>query len=276
MSRTIKAKRRPSRGPVVTVHLTKETSKMRIEKQVFEEAHVSGFAHLDQEVAFFTQVAALLRPDDIVLDFGAGRGEFFFDEPSLYRCWLQNFRGRCAHVDGCDVDKAVFGNPTLDCSKMIEPGRPLPYEDCRFDLVVSRYVFEHLRDPEWAARELLRVTKPGGWICALTTNKFGYVALGARLTPNVLHARFLRGIQPHRKEVDVFPTTYHLNTATDVRRHFQPNAEVYHYRAAGVPSYHFGSVTILRLLLLLQRAIPAALYPGLALFIHKVEGSDAT
>jgi SAM-dependent methyltransferase len=259
----------PDQGPAVTLDGTKETSKTRVERRFFQEVNVSGFAHIDQEVAFFTQVAALLRPTDVVLDFGAGRGEFFHDEPVLYRRWLQNFRGRAARVDGCDVDPAVCGNPTLDEAKVIELGSPLPYEDDRFDLVISRYVFEHVPDPDWAARELLRVTKPGGWICALTPNKWGYVALAARVVPNGLHKRALRRIQPHRKEEDVFPTEYRLNRPGDVRKAFGHGADVYHYSMSAVPSYHFGSPAIFGLLMFLHRFLPRALDPGMAFFIRK-------
>lgn len=243
---------------------------------MFEEVAVSGFAHIDQEVAFFTQVAALLSSEQIVLDFGAGRGEFCYEDPSAYRRWLQSFRGRCKHVDGCDVDPAVFSNPALDEAKLIQPGEPLPYEDDRFDIVVSRYVFEHIPDPAWAMRELLRVTKDGGWICALTPNKWGYVALGARVVPNSLHVRALRFFQPHRKEMDVFPTVYRLNSVRDVRKLVGESAQVYHFKVAGVPSYHFGRPVILRLLLLLQRFLPPWLYPGLALFIRKHDESGST
>jgi SAM-dependent methyltransferase len=264
------------RGPVVTVDKSRETARTRLERRFFQEVNVSGFAHIDQEVAFFTQVAALLRPDDVVLDFGAGRGEFFHDEPCLYRCRIQNFRGRCAHVDGCDVDPAVFENPTLDEAKLIEPGKPLPYEDGRFDLIVSRYVFEHVQDPDWLARELIRVTRPGGWICALTPNKWGYVALAARMVPNNLHRRVLRSVQPFRKEVDVFPTVYRLNRPKDVRKYFGHGAEVYHYSTSAVPSYHFGRMFLMRCFSLLHRLLPPALDTGLGFFIRKFDGGGPT
>lgn len=253
----------------------KETSQLRMEKRVFQEARITGFSHIDQEVAFFTQMAALLRPDDKVLDFGAGRGAWYYDDASAYRRWLQNFRGRCAYVDGCDVDEAVLENDTLDAARQVVPGQPLPYEDDRFDLVVSRYVFEHVPDPDWTARELLRVTKPGGWICALTPNKWGYVAIAARLAPNVLHARALTRVQPHRKEMDVFPTVYRLNTPGDVRRWFGHAADVYHYSTSAVPSYHFGSMLLFRALLLLHRVMPSKLDLGLRFFIRKHGGAEA-
>jgi len=249
----------------------KSTVQLQLEQRFHPEARVSGFSHLDQEVAFFTQIAALLRPTDVVLDFGAGRGEWFYDDPSRYRRWIQNFRGRCAHVDGCDVDPVVLENESLDAAALLEPGKPLPYEDGRFDLIISRYVFEHVPDPEWAARELLRVTKPGGWICAMTPNKWGYVAIAARMVPNGLHRRVLRLIQPHRKEVDVFPTHYRLNTPGAARRHFGTRADVFHYRSSAVPSYHFGSGLLFRLQALLHRILPRVLDLGLHLFIRKRE-----
>lgn len=199
-------------GAVETVDPSRSSTQLRLDQHMYQEARVSGFWHLDQEVTFFSQVAALLRPTDVVLDFGAGRGEWYEDDPCHYRRWIQNFRGRCAHVDGCDVDLSVLENRTLDAAALLMPGAPLPYEDNRFDIVVSRYVFEHITNPTDVARELLRVTKPGGWICAITPNKWGYVAIAARMVPNQLHGAFLKFIQPHRKEEDVFPTAYRLNT----------------------------------------------------------------
>lgn len=254
-------------GPVYDT--SKERPRHRLERRVYPEVNVSGFPHKDQEVAFFTQVAALLRPDHVVLDFGAGRGEFMYNDPSTYRVWLQNFRGRCAHVDGCDPDKAVLSNPTLDAAALIMIGEPLPYEDGRFDLIVSRYVFEHVTEPEWAARELLRVLKPGGWICAITPNKWGYVALASRLTPNRLHSRALSSVQPGRAERDVFPTAYLLNRPAAVRRYFGQYADIYHYSTSAVPSYHFGSIAMMRLLQLAHRLMPPIFDVGLRFFIQK-------
>lgn len=256
-------------GPTVTTAEGKVTAQLRLDRRMHAEAQVTGFSHLDPEVMFFTQVAALLRAEDVVLDFGAGRGEWHSDDPVCYRRWLQNFRGRCRHVDGCDVDEIVLGNPTLDAAVLLAPGTSLPYEDNRFDLVVSRYVFEHIPDPIHAAKELLRVTKPGGWICAITPNKWGYVALASRMVPNSLHKRVLRAIQPHRKAQDVFPTVYQLNTPRAVQRHFGHGAQVFHYRSSAVPTYHFGSAALYRLQQILHRFLPPALDKGLHLFIQK-------
>src|SRR5262249_50798823 len=40
----------------------------------------------------------------------------------------------------------------------------LPYPDNTFDSCRSERVFQHLEQPEQALAELVRVTKPGGWV----------------------------------------------------------------------------------------------------------------
>src|SRR5881628_2077381 len=96
-------------------------------RRSYPESRVSGFSHVDGTVAFFTQVSAALRPDDVVLDFGAGRGEYILDDRNQYRSSLANVKGRCARLEGCDVDEAVLRNPYVDHAEVIQPGRRLPY-----------------------------------------------------------------------------------------------------------------------------------------------------
>jgi SAM-dependent methyltransferase len=190
-------------------------------------------------------------------------------DPSMYRRNIQNLRHRCAHVDGCDPDAVVLENPTLDAAAVIRIGEPLPYEDERFDLIVSRYVFEHIAEPEWAASELLRVLKPGGWICVITPNRWGYVAAAARLVPNRLHSSVLSKVQPGRPSKDIFPTVYKLNRPSDIRRYFGHSADVYHFSTSAAPSYHFGSIAVLRLFQLIHRLTPPVFELGLRFFIRK-------
>jgi SAM-dependent methyltransferase len=236
----------------------------------YPETGISGFTHDDVEVAFSAQVRSLVTPELRVLDYGAGRGEWFEDDPSAFRKDLQLLKSRCAEVVGCDVDPAVEQNRAVDRTVVIDPGQSLPFSNAYFDLIVSRYVFEHVEDPVGTARELMRVLKPGGWLCALTPNKWGYPALGARMIPNRHHAAAIGKVQPGgRAANDVFATHYRLNTASALRRHFGGVADVHVQYASGPPAYYFGNGFLFRLFSAVHSMQPRGLSTALMIFIRK-------
>ena len=241
----------------------------QLKRRFYPEANIAGFTQVDGTIAFYNQVAACIRPDHTVLEFGAGRGQQLAEDPIEFRRSAGNLKARCAHLDGCDIDSVILDNPYLDEAKVIEEGDPLPYEDERFDVIVARYVFEHVSTPEQTARELLRVLKPGGVIAATTPNKYGYIGLGARLVPNRYHVGALSRIQPNRKPEDVFPTLYKLNTARALNRHFGQHAEVFIAPIAAEPAYHFGKPWIYRSLKWLNKHAPDHLLPILDVDIRK-------
>ena len=47
----------------------------------YPESAAGGFSRNDGTVAFYQRVQALLRPDSVVIDFGAGRGQFLEAPP---------------------------------------------------------------------------------------------------------------------------------------------------------------------------------------------------
>jgi SAM-dependent methyltransferase len=239
-------------------------------RRFYPESNIGGFSHADAGVALFTQIDAVLRPTDRVLDFGAGRGEHILDNAIEYRRRLFNLRGRCAHVEGCDVDEVVLTNPFLDHAVVVEPGRPLPFPDNSFDLIYARSVFEHIDEPELVARELLRIVKPGGLIAALTPNRLGYIAVAATIVPNRLHVRALGRIQPTRKSGDVFPTVYRLNTPGALRRAFGPRVDIHTSYLSGEPAYHFGSAHLYRITKWLHKHLPDRLQPLLIVYVRKL------
>jgi len=60
---------------------------------------------------------------------------------------------------GCDIIAPVYPDVDIQC---------MPYEDNSFDYVISDQVLEHVKRPWFAASEVIRVLKPGGW-CVITT-----------------------------------------------------------------------------------------------------------
>jgi hypothetical protein len=75
------------------------------------EVVAGGFDRYDGSIQFYQRINALLRPDFVVMDFGAGRGVNHIEDPVAYRRNLSNFKGKVKEVIGVDVDSAVTTNP---------------------------------------------------------------------------------------------------------------------------------------------------------------------
>ena len=243
---------------------------MTIASRFYPELAAGGYSRVDGSVEFYTRIRALIRPDMHVLDFGAGRGWAVVDDPNPTRRRLGNLRGACERVVGVDIDSAVLDNPGLDEAVLVEPQGRLPFDDRTFDLIVSDHVFEHVDHPAAVATELDRVLRPGGWICARTPNRNGYIAWGARLVPNGLHTRVLCRLQPDRLSVDVFPTRYLLNTRAALRRYFPTDR--YHHCTYGLstePAYTGGSTPLWTLLWAWLRVAPESLCATWFVFMQK-------
>ncbi len=139
---------------------------------------------VDGAMAFYIRVGCLLRPDDVVLDVGCGRGEAA-EDPAPSRRQLRILKGRCARVISIDPDGVGADNPCIDEFRPIV-ARRWPVDDesvdlrlhgqCRRAYRSSRCVLRRVRAcPE--ARMLLRVK---------TANSLGDAALAARSHPQRL------------------------------------------------------------------------------------------
>ncbi len=248
-----------------------------LKQLVHPEACIDGFSQHDGTVRFFSFVWACIMRTGAkrVLDYGAGRGQFFFENTpesgSLLRKHLQDLRNTGAKVTACDVDPVVLDHPCSHEQVHVTLGQPLPFADESFDVIVSDNTFEHITDAKLAAAELVRILRPGGYICARTPSRYGYPALVSALIPNRMHTAFLRRAQPFRKAEDVFPTVYRLNTLAQLRRCF-PGCRVLHYYHSAEPAYVFDNRLLYRAFLLVHRLLPGPLNATLCTFIHKPAG----
>lgn len=241
-----------------------------LRRRKLPEVEIDGFSRFDGAVEFYTRVNALVGPETVLVDLGAGRGQWLDAHHSSTRRRLRNFRGRVAEVVGIDVDEAVHENASLDRVLLVDFADPLPLEDTSVDVVLSDFTFEHVQDPSHLAAELARVLRPGGWVCARTPHKLGYIGLGARAVPNAAHTRWLRRLQPSRKPEDVFPVVYGMNTAADLRRLFPADRfRVIVYGQFGEPNYAGGSRVLWAAFETLRRVQPRSLGPMLHIFIQK-------
>ncbi len=239
---------------------------------VCPEAAAGGFSRRDNTIAFYIRVNALIDPTSVVLDLGAGRGAQFDKE--TYRSRFTRLKGKVSRLVGVDVDTAVLANPALDEAHVIAPDKPLPFPDASFDLIYSDWVLEHIGDPAYFAGEVERVLKPGGWFCARTPNRWGYIAMAARLIPDGMQSRILKFTQPTRKEEDVFPKLYRLNTLPAVQRYFPDDRFVNaSYTLECDPSYHGGRVWLYRLIDLYQ-SLPSRMFDTV-LFVFLKKKGDA-
>jgi SAM-dependent methyltransferase len=207
---------------------------------------------------FAARVFEAMRPEFRVLDFGAGR----------QNTALGDLRGLCARVDGCDVDRAVLSNPHLTAASLVRDN-VLPYPDASFDMILSSYVWEHIDEPDRAIAEMLRVLKPGGLICAITTNAWGYVGLAARAIPKPLHRAVLRSAQPGREDGTIFPASYRLNTRKAVAAQLARHGALEILYSSGTPSYSFDSNAVRFLFGIVHRLLPNRLQTTMCVFFRK-------
>ena len=240
-----------------------------LEAIYYPEKKAGGFSRLSGTIQFYQRVQALLRPGDTILDFGAGRGLGHDGGPS-YAKKLRTLQGEGRRVIGVDVDPIVTTNPSLDEAHIIEPGKPLPFADATFDIIVTDFVLEHIGDAGQVARELDRVLKPGGWLCARTTNRYGYVSLASRMTPKRYRKKLASAALVEQEEDDIFHTHYRMNTLRALKKLFPP--ERYEHACFAFdsePQYHFNKRLLFVALMTIHYLTPPYFRNTLVCFLHK-------
>jgi SAM-dependent methyltransferase len=235
------------------------------------EHQAGSYCRDDATVEFYLRVFSLTTAGACVLDLGAGRGESADHmDDNVIHTQLRKLGNRAGRRIGIDVDPAVMENPWLDEAHVIRVGEPYPFETATFDIIICDWVIEHIDDVPQFVTEINRVLKPGGWFCARTTNKWGYVALGSRLVGDQIESRVLRWAQPHREQRDVFPKHYRMNTVGALDRAFPDELWLNcSYATNATPSYHGGSNAAFWLIDAFQKLAPSSMSSVLMVFMQK-------
>lgn len=228
---------------------------------------VGGFSPNDGTIGFYLRVNSIVENTSVVLDLGAGRGAWFSDDPCETRRNTRLLKGKVREVIAADVDAAVRDNLASDRQIVIENGE-LDLPKASVDVIVADYVFEHVAEVVEFAEQANHVLKEGGWLCARTPHKFNYVALIAAITKNNLHSKVLEKVQPNRKEIDVFPTVYKLNTIGDIRRAF-PGWSDHSFVHRSDPAYFFGNRFVYAGLSLIHRLFFKEFSGSIFVFLRK-------
>lgn len=98
-----------------------------------------------------------MKSGQTFLEVGCGRGEF-----------LSGFSNLGLNSYGSDLSaEAKKFQPNISISTCNIEKEPLPYNDNFFDIVYSKSLLEHLREPQNYLKEAYRVLKPGGLILTL-------------------------------------------------------------------------------------------------------------
>jgi len=145
------------------------------------------------------------------LDLGCGRGLFpawLEDSPSTWRDGKR--------IIGLDEDlDSLRDNQTITYA-LLGNAASTPLAGETISVVSANMVVEHLGSPAAVFAELTRILKPGGLIVFHTPNYLHYQAFLVSLLPSRLK-RWLAFKLEGRRDQDVFPTFYRMNTVRQIR-----------------------------------------------------------
>jgi ubiquinone/menaquinone biosynthesis C-methylase UbiE len=87
----------------------------------------------------------------------------------------------------------------------------LPFKNNSYDIILLRFVVEHIEQPKQALTEFFRVLKPEGKILIMTTNLISPIIFLPKLLPYSLRRKLIQKLFAAGED-DLFPTFHYLNT----------------------------------------------------------------
>jgi SAM-dependent methyltransferase len=151
----------------------------------------------------YAEIVARIACDapGLILDWGCGYGQI------ASMLMAAGLRVEAFEYQSADSPNAVVSLPFYpEIHAYVSSEQvALPYENSKFDAVLSCGVLEHVRDPDGSLDEIRRVLTPGGLMyCFKLPNRYSYIERIARVTGRHYHGR------------DPFDRLYTLGSARDL------------------------------------------------------------
>jgi len=186
-----------------------------------------------------------------VLDIGCGHADF-----------LKNVYARTPNTYGIEPDANALEKNEIIKNKFVGSADKLPFEDGYFDLVVSAWVLEHLKNPILNFKEIHRVLKPGGKVIFLTPNAWNYNVWMIRMVPENFHDFFTRKLY-NRQENDTYPKQYKINTPRKIEKILNAaGLQKHHIILNGDPSYISFNKPLFKLACGIERLLDNRVFKG--------------
>ena len=156
--------------------------------------------HAPLDTAFWNFISAEYRPGMAILDCGSGRRPTIdvADRPAGCTYWgLDISAAELALAPEGSYDHGVVSDVTTFAPELVD----------KFDLIVSFYVFEHIKPLDAAFENLRRYLKPGGVLVTQMSGRYSFFAVANRVLPKAITSEVLVRFTQRDRET-IFPAWY--------------------------------------------------------------------
>jgi SAM-dependent methyltransferase len=150
--------------------------------------------------AFWNFTTAEYRPGMAILDCGSGRRPTIAIEDRPADCTYWGLDISANELDLApegSYDHGVVSDVTTFAPELVD----------KFDLIVSFYVFEHVKPLDAAIENLRRYLKPGGVLVTQMSGRYSFFAVANRVLPNAVTSEILVRFTQRDPET-IFPAWY--------------------------------------------------------------------
>jgi len=197
------------------------------------------FSTNDGTIDFYLRIRTLINKNKVVLDLGAGEGNWFNDKSNIkIKKSIQYLKKDVKKLYAADIDRSVLKNKSSHKNLIIKKNF-IPLTKNSIDIIICDWVFEHIENPITFYTEINRILKKSGVLCVRTPHKFNYVSIISNiLEGSSLKDFLLNKTQPGKKEY--FKSYYRLNTKNKINKIFK-----YYSKKIFIftpdPAYYFSS-----------------------------------